>query len=273
MNSFEHKIAVVTGGASGIGRALCDELAARGALVVVADIDGEGARRTADAIRERGGQAAAQQVDVAKEESVRRLIDDTAATHGRLDYLFNNAGVSIVADARDLSAEHWRRLLDINLGGVLWGTVAAYAIMVRQGFGHIVNMSSLSGLLPHAASTPYAMTKHAITALSLSLRLEGEDLGVKVSVACPAWVKSHIYDASPVLNTSREKVMAGIPFQLMDTDAAAREILSAVARNRAIVVLPRYARIVWFLYRHVPWLLRPILMKPIRDVRAARTPN
>jgi NAD(P)-dependent dehydrogenase (short-subunit alcohol dehydrogenase family) len=188
--SLDQKVAIVTGGGSGIGAALSQELARRGARIVVADIDGDGAKRVATAIAGSGGRATASRVDVSQEQDIRRLVEDTASAYGRLDYQFNNAGIAIGGDIRDLTLDQWRRVLDVDLCGVLYGTLAAYPIMAGQGFGHIVNTSSGAGLLPTPLNAPYSTAKHAVVGLSLSLRLEGADLGVKVSVVCPGYVRT-----------------------------------------------------------------------------------
>lgn len=171
------KIAIVTGGGSGIGEAVSQELARRGATVVVADINSGDASRVAEPIVRQGSRAEARQVDVSGEDAVRQMVEETAASHGRLDYLFNNAGIGIGGDARDLTSEHWRRVLGVDLFGVIYGTLAAYPIMTRQGFGHIVNTSSAAGLLPGPFNAPCNTSKHAVVGLSLSLRIEAADLG------------------------------------------------------------------------------------------------
>jgi NAD(P)-dependent dehydrogenase (short-subunit alcohol dehydrogenase family) len=140
--SLTGKVAIVTGGGSGIGEALSGELARRGARIVVADINEENAGRVAAAIAGGGGQADSRTVDVASEPDFTRLVEDTAAACGRLDYLFNNAGTAIGGDARDLTLDHWHRVLDVDLYGVLHGMRAAYPTMAGQGSGHIVNTSS-----------------------------------------------------------------------------------------------------------------------------------
>ena len=271
MKQYQGRIAFVTGGAAGIGRALCGKLAAAGATVVVADINAEGAAKVAEALRHSGGRADALQLDVSDGQAVTRSLRDAAARHGRIDYVFNNAGISIAGDARDVSEAQWRRVVDVNLWGVLHGTRAAYEIMARQGGGHIVNVASLAGLLTFPANVPYSMTKHAVVGLSLSLRAEAADLGVKVSVACPGYVKSDIFQSSTMLNVPRDKVVAQIPFGLMETAEAARTILERVARNQGVIVFPRYARLLWWLYRVSPALLAPLERKTIRDFRAVRT--
>lgn len=273
MTAVQQQVAIVTGGASGIGQALCHALATRGVLVIVADINAEGAQEVAAAIRQRGGQAAAHRVDVADADSVNQLVQHTLAAHQRLDYLFNNAGIAVTADTRDLRLEHWQRVIGVNLLGVIYGVQAAYPIMVQQGHGHIVNIASLAGLLPYPTNLPYATTKHAVVGLSLSLRVEAADLGVKVSVACPGWVQSGIYAASPTLNVRHEQMQSALPFKLMETDTAARQILAGVARNQPVIIFPLYARLLWWVYRmRITWL-NMIGFKLIREFRRLRLPT
>jgi short-subunit dehydrogenase len=265
MNPFENKVAIVPGAASGIGKALAQALAARGAQLVLVDIDA--AANAAEATRHG---ATAFVVDVADDTAVCKLIDEVVARFGRVDYLFNNAGLGVVGEVRDLELHHWRRVVDVNLWGTIAATHAAYRAMVRQGHGHIVNIASLAGLIGFPSNAPYAATKHALVGLSTSLRAEGEALGVKVSVACPGFVQSNIYQASPVVNAERAKVIAAIPFPLMPASQAASQILDGVARNKAIVVFPGYARLMWRLFRLHAGLLAPVLRKTIADFRNAR---
>jgi NAD(P)-dependent dehydrogenase (short-subunit alcohol dehydrogenase family) len=271
-DSLDGKVAIVTGGGSGIGEAVSRELARRGARVVVADINGDGAKRVATAVAESGGRATASLIDVSREQDIRRLVEDTASAYGRLDYQFNNAGIAIGGDARDLTLDQWRRVLDVDLHGVLHGTLAAYPIMVGQGFGHIVNTSSAAGLLPQPLNAPYCTAKHAVVGLSLSLRAEGADLGVKVSAVCPGYVRTKIFENSVVVNMPQE--LAGRTpgrVKMIEAAQAAQVILDGVARNQAVIAFPGYIRWAWRAYRLFPRLVERGIPRQVREARSYRT--
>jgi len=265
-------VAIVTGGGSGIGEALCLQMARRGARVVVADIDGDNAKRVAVAVAGSGGRATASRIDVSQEQDVRSLVEETASVYGRLDYQFNNAGIAIGGDARDLTLEQWRRVLDVDLYGVLYGTLAAYPIMVGQGFGHIVNTSSAAGLVPMPLNAPYSTAKHAVVGLSLSLRLEAADLGVKVSAVCPGYVRTPIFDTAVTVNLPRE--LASRPpgrIKWMEAAQAARVILDGVARNQAVIAFPAYTRWARRAISLFPRALDRAAPRQIREMRSYRT--
>ena len=163
------------------------------------------------------------------------------------------------SDARDLTVDHWRRVLDVDLYGVLYGMLAAYPIMARQGFGHIVNTASAGAFFPDPGNAPYCTAKHALIGLSLSLRLEGMDLGVRVSAACPGYVRTNIFENSSLVNMPARAAMrgrdreqaAGLPRRMVTADRAARVILEGVARNKPVILFPasiRWARRAYYLF-------------------------
>lgn len=274
MPQFRDKVAIVTGGASGIGRALCESLAGDGAIVMVADLDGKAAAEAARSLAAMGGKAEAIEVDVSDPQKVNDLMQSTLATHRRLDYIFNNAGIGIVGEVRDSTPEHWRKITDVNLMGVTYGTLAAYKAMIEQGSGHIVNISSVTGLIPSPILTPYSTTKCAIIGLSLSLRAEAASLGVKVSVACPSLVDTNMGDRTICLNANKKDYLARLPrTMMMSPPKTAKAILRGVRKNRALIVFPFHARVLWWMNRVCPALLAPISALSVREWRKLRAPS
>ena len=269
-STFQNKVALVTGGASGIGRALCDELAGRGALTLVTDINLEGAEKVAAGIRQKGGQASASRVDVTSAEEVTQAIEAAAAAHGRLDYVFNNAGIGVGGEVRDLTLDHWRKAIDINLWGVIYGATAGYQVMLRQGSGHIVNIASAAGLIGEPGLTAYSITKAGVVTLSTALRTEAEAYGIRVSVVCPGFIDTAIYDNAIGVKVDKDEFLAKLPVRLISAPDAARAILRGVERNRAIIVFPFYARFLWWMVRMYPGALHGFQRKTLANLRAMR---
>jgi NAD(P)-dependent dehydrogenase (short-subunit alcohol dehydrogenase family) len=271
VSKFANRTAIVTGGASGIGRALCDRLAAAEANVFVADIDIARARDVAAAIQTRGGRAEAVQADVSQAADTERLVTAVVTSHGRLDYMFNNAAVAIVGELRDGNVEDFRRVVDVNLFGVVHGTMAAYRVMLRQRFGHIVNVSSVTGLMPTPILTAYSTTKWAIVGFSTALRAEAAALGVKVSVACPGLVRTDIGERNVYWNVRKEDHLAQLPLRwAIEPGQAARGILRGVARNQEIIVFPFSVRVTWWVYRMCPWIFAQLMRGMLNRFRALR---
>ncbi|REE95564.1 SDR family NAD(P)-dependent oxidoreductase [Thermomonospora umbrina] len=246
------KIAIVTGGASGIGRAIATSLVARGDTVIVSDIDTAGAEAVADRLNTLGrGKAHAAPLDVTDAAAVTRLYQDVHNDHGRLDLVFNNAGISIGGLAEELTLDHWHRAVDINLMGVVHGVHAAYPLMLEQRSGHIVNTASLAGLVPMPMGIPYTATKHAVVGLSLGLRAEAAAKGVKVSVVCPGFVDTPLLanvnkdlPHTTLSGDSREAIrkQAG---GFYSAERLADDIMLGIRRNKALIVAPALGRAAW----------------------------
>jgi NAD(P)-dependent dehydrogenase (short-subunit alcohol dehydrogenase family) len=251
--------AIVTGGASGIGLALARQLVERGLRVVVADIDGDAAVAAADQL---GVAAAGAQLDVADAKAVADLVDSTHDRHGRLDVLFNNAGIGASLPIEHVDLDHWQRTIEVNLSGVVHGCHAAYPHMVRQGFGRIVNTASLAGVFGGlGTAVPYATSKHAVVGLSLAWRVAAAPHGVGIHVVCPGGVDTPMLDKVafpgldiPVGAARSMRVQAadmGVK-RFYSADRLARDVLRGVARGRALIVTPASARLPWRLYRMAP---------------------
>ena len=269
MNPFNNKISIVTGAGSGIGKALCQELAKRGSTVFAADINEFNANQVASAISQSGGKAHPIRIDVTKEDEVKNLLDGAVSKYGHLDYLFNNAGIVVGGDARDITLEQWRKVLDVNLNGVLYGSVLGYQLMAKQGFGHIVNTASAAGFLPQPGNAPYGTSKHAVVGLSLSLRCEGAELGIKVSTICPGYIRTNIFEASTAVNISKD-CMIDIIANAMDISKVAPIILDGVAKNKAMIIFPTSIRVVRHVDRLFPGLTEPLWIKAMKGLRKFR---
>jgi len=196
MEDLAGKVAVVTGGASGIGRGICRRLAAAGLDVVVADIDSDGAAATADALCESGVRSLAVAVDVADRKSVAALADRAFAEFGGVHVVCNNAGVIVGGALCDATEDDWRWVMSVNLGGVVNGCSVFAPRLIEQGQGgQIVNTASVGGLLAGPGLALYCTSKFAVVGLSQSLRAELAPHSIGVSTLCPAAVRTRLIDA------------------------------------------------------------------------------
>ncbi|GAB2852232.1 SDR family oxidoreductase [Actinoallomurus bryophytorum] len=258
-------VALITGGASGIGRAIATALVLRGDTVTVADLDKRGADEVAGRLSGHGTAEAAE-LDVTDPDAVSALYRDVRERHGRLDLVFNNAGIAVGGRTDELTLDHWNRTLDVNLRGVIHGVHAAYPIMVAQGHGHILNTASLAGLVPAPMMLPYTTTKHAVVGLSLGLRAEAAAAGVRVSAICPGFVDTPLLDnANPDLPpteaaTNAREAALRIQRRLYTAEALARDVLRGIDKNQALIVAPASARAAW----------RGVRLSPEGAVRVAR---
>lgn len=273
IRTFAGGVALVTGGASGIGAALGRELARRGAIVVLADRDGPEATAEAARIASAGGRAEAATLDVRDATAVAALVADVFARHGRLDYLFGNAGIAVGGEQLDLRLEDWRDAVEVNLMGVVHGVQAAWPRMVEQGFGHLVNTGSMAAFFSAAMASPYGATKSAVLSLSRALRLEGAPHGVRVSALCPGVVRTPILDGGRhgrLQNFIPKATLMALNEQLRPMDPAtfASRALDDVARNRAVIVHPAWWRLLPLLHRLAPWLLDALLRREYARMRA-----
>jgi len=267
MNIFQDKVAIVTGGASGIGRELCRELAGLGARVYVADINKEGADKTVSLIAGDGGKAESIAIDMCNPEAVEKMVH-AVASQGTLDYMFNNAGMIMFGEFRDMSYDQWRRFIDTDIMSVVYGTFSAYTIMIKQGHGHIINTASVFGLFPFAMGTAYTAVKQAVVGLSLALRPEAHDLGVKITVACPGSIGTEVRNTYTIVKGNRDAFNSFIKKQLTP-DKAAHAILKGVRKNKGLIAFPWYDLIPWWLFRISPalnfWWQRKLVNKVFRD--------
>ncbi len=252
-------VAIITGGASGIGRSLGKELARHGCEVLLSDINAGQAEEAAAEIRSEGGKATSVELDVTDYEAVKSVVNETVERCGRLDYIFNNAGIAINGKFQDFETKDWNKCIDINLRGVIHGVRAAYPFMEKQGFGHIVNTASIGGIFPWPTTIAYAATKHAVVGISTAIRAEIAHTGIRISVLCPGTIQTGITDGSKsgrwVGDHSEEKVVELFKkARAMDPDKFASKALKQIAKNKPVIVIPSGWKLLWWINRLSPSL-------------------
>ena len=244
-NYYLNKTALVTGSGSGMGCGLCQTLAECGAIVFCTDITLANAEETVKLI---GNETAvARKLDVTQIEDFNAVIGEMVTTHGRIDLIFNNAGMGISGELRDISIQQFKKVMDVNFYGVLHGSHTAYQQMLKQGSGQIVNTSSLAGLLAMIPLIgPYSASKHAVLNYTRVLRNEARAFNIKANMVCPGYIDTPIIDALPAVNSkpgwNREAIKQFEPG--LPVVKAVDYILKGVAANKEVILFPRIARLI-----------------------------
>ncbi|AKB53399.1 MULTISPECIES: SDR family NAD(P)-dependent oxidoreductase [Methanosarcina] len=262
---FKDKYCLVTGANSGIGYAISEELLKKGAIVFMAGRNAESLESAAKTLDSYAEQIRILLVDVTKQPEVDKAIQDTVAAEGRIDFLFNNAGIGGTMPTVDATLEHWRSIIDVNLWSVIYGINAALPFMRLQGGGHIVNTASLAGLIPFPFQSLYCATKYAVVGMSESMRYEFAEEGIHFSVTCPAAVVSRIWK-KPILGPVHEEIKA--PEDAIPAEEAAQIILQGVADKKGIIVVPEQpCGWLWHEYCNLSEAAEDFLLKMAHDRR------
>ena len=201
--SLKNKVAIITGGGSGIGRAIALALAEQQARVVLCGRRKERLEQAAQLIRQSGGKVLAVQADVTKPGDVERVVQATVEKFGQIDILVNSAGVHEFGETHDMSVETWERVLGANLDGVFLMTRAVLQVMRAQRSGHILMISSESGIIYEFGQTAYGVSKHALNAFSEFVQQENVDFNIRVNTNCPGWVFTEMVENTPGLDRNK----------------------------------------------------------------------
>lgn len=253
---FRGKIVILTGAASGIGRALAIQLATAGAVVYAADVNKEGLESLCAELQAEG-QVVPCLLDVRDGEAFIALSKEVVEARSRIDFFFNNAGVTQLGESQNIPFERWKWLLDINLMGVVHGILAVYPIMVRQKHGHIINTASIAGLTGYATASAYTASKAAVLELTRSLRSEARIHQVRISAACPGYVSSGIFVEDRIVGADLKSIIKAFPTKMMTPQVAASHLLEGVAGGKETIVFPFSARFLWALSNWAPGLTAP----------------
>ncbi|HII84934.1 MAG TPA: SDR family oxidoreductase [Methanobacterium subterraneum] len=264
---YQNKVCIVTGANSGIGYALSEELLKRGAIVYMAGRNQEKVSEATEQLSEYDDRVHALIVDVTIQEQVENAINDTVEEAGRLDFLFNNAGVGGTLQFEAATMEDWKNIIDVNLWSVIYGVHAAVPIMLEQGSGHIINTSSIAGIVPPPFQALYSLTKYGVTGLTECLRYEYAEKGLRFSTICPANIATPIFKKS-IDGTTHDELK--IPDDAYPVDKAAKLILDRVAEQKGIIIIPEEPYTdQWHRYILGDKEMEEVMMQMARDRRAA----
>jgi 3-oxoacyl-[acyl-carrier protein] reductase len=229
---FEGKVALVTGAARGIGKAVALTLAREGAGVVVTDVDVESAQRVAQEIEGLGWKAQAIQADVSQREAVQQLVKLAVSLFGRIDILVNNAGIIRRGTFLDHEPEEWDKVLSVNLGGTFNCAKEVVPLMIRQGGGKIINISSVVGKLGDIASAPsYGTSKGAINTFTKSLARELAQYGINVNAVAPHAIETEMSQEWP--EEKRRQIVDAIPLKRLGQPEEVAEVVAFLASDGA----------------------------------------
>ncbi len=257
MKDFRDKSVLVTGAASGIGRATALAFAAEGANLIIADINEEGLKSVAEEIERLGRSALWVRTDVSRPDEVAALAQISIKEAGGVDVLMNNAGVGLVALIRDMDLADWEWILGINLWGAIYMIYHLLPQMIERGSGHIINLASGAGLVATPILGAYSTTKFALVGLSEAMRAELAVHNIGVSVVCPGVIRT------PILQTTKVKGLSPkvkeIPEWIGTTpEKAAKAIVKGVKRNQARIIITPSMKILAIVNRLLPGLVRAV---------------
>jgi len=273
MDNFEGKVAAITGAGSGIGRALAVELAKRGAHLALSDVDEVGLAETVSLCEGYGVKVTSTKVDVADRDAVFEWADQVVDEHGRVNLIFNNAGVALGALVESMSVEDFEWLMDINFWGVVHGTQAFLPHLKATGDGHVVNISSVFGLVSIPTQSAYNAAKFAVRGFTDALRieLEIEDCGVSSTTIHPGGIKTNIARSARIDEHAAElSGDVGDPGDMFEKIAmtkpakAAKQILAAVQKDKRRALIGPDAKVFDLMSRLPARVYQTILVRGAR---------
>jgi len=224
MSNIHNKVVLITGASSGIGEAAARLIAAKGAHVVLGARRTERLEKLVGEIRSEGGSASARALDVTDMSSMQAFVEFATAQHGKVDVIINNAGVMPLSPLAALKVDEWNQMLDVNVRGVLHGIAAVLPGMQAQGFGQVINISSIGGLAVSPTAAVYCATKFAVRAISDGLRQETDK--IRVTVVCPGVVESELADS--ISDEVAREEMRAFRSVALGADAIARALVYAI---------------------------------------------
>ncbi|MFP8489093.1 SDR family NAD(P)-dependent oxidoreductase [Gracilimonas sp. Q87] len=239
MGVLQDKVAIVTGGAKGIGESTALLFAKEGAKVVVSDIDEENGKNVVEAIKENGGEAIFLKSDASKAEDHEELVKKTVGTYGKLDIAINNAGIGgPLSKTAEYPIDGWNNVINLNLNGVFYGTRYQIAEMLKNGGGSIVNIASILGQVGTANSPAYVAAKHGVVGLTKTAAIEYAKEGIRVNSVGPGYIKTPLLNA---LDDDTLEMLKGMhPIGRLGKPEEVAEIILWLASDKASFVTGNY---------------------------------
>src|ERR1700759_2529804 len=250
MDTLRDKVAVITGAASGIGRAIARALADRGAHIVAVDLDNDGIQALAGEQRDQGASVLPERADVSEPDAFEKIRHAALGRFGRVDIVVNNVGVLTNGLPQDIPVSEWQRILEINLMSVVRSNAAFLPLLLDQGSGHLVNTASFAGLFTYSYDRlPYAATKAAIVQISEGLAIYLRPKNIGVTLLCPGPVLTNIASAVPAFGAGTALRTPGEQFGLLQPEPVGELVADAILDNRFFV--PTHPNVVEELRRRV----------------------
>jgi short-subunit dehydrogenase len=244
MKTLADKVAAVTGAASGIGRALATNLAAKGCHLAISDVNEQGLQETAKLVADKNVRVTTHIVDVANREQVYQYADDVVQQHGKVNIIINNAGVAVGDSIEEVSYEDFEWIVSINFWGVVYGTKAFLPHLKKEPEGHVVNISSINGIIPNPLNGPYCSTKFAVRGFTETLSQEMKGTSVGVTVVHPGGIGTDIVRNARIRrhinpNKTPDQLAADFDENVVrnTADFAARTIISGIEKNKQRVLV------------------------------------
>lgn len=253
MRDLRGKNAVITGAASGIGRAIALELAQRGTNVYLLDIDAAGLERVAEEIRETGATAEYQPCDLLDRNAMRHAVARILAKWGKVEILVNNAGVCYYGATRKMTGEQWDRILGINLLAPIHLVRELLPTLLAQPEAHIVNVASIFGIVATSRCCAYHTSKFGLVGFSEALRAELGPQGIGVTTVCPSFVRTGFFQATSCENERKRRIPPG--WLCVSAERVARATVDGIVRNKRLVLVSWQARFLYWLKRFAPGLI------------------
>ena len=281
MKSFKNKVAAITGAASGMGRTLAVELARRGCHLALSDVNEAELVKTAELAGQHGVKVTVTKLDVANRDAVYAWADQVVRDHGKVNLIFNNAGVALTAQAESVKIQDFEWIMGINFWGVVHGTQAFLPHLKASGEGHIINTSSLFGLMAVPTQGTYNATKFAVRGYTEALRMELEMEGACVSATCvhPGGIATNIALAGKIdeavtaktgVSEADHKRAANKLINVTTAESAAQQILAAVEKNARRVLVGPDARFLDKVVRLLGSWYQVLVMREVRKMNAKR---